>query len=179
MVFNDVINFWFEELEPKQWFQKSDILDQLIAQRFGALHSNAIAGELVEWRETAHGSLAEVIVLDQFSRNIYRDKPQSFAYDPMALVLAQGAIAKQFDSQLPETQRTFLYMPFMHSESSAIHIEAVKLFESLGNANNLEFEFKHKAIIDKFGRYPHRNDILGRQSTDDEIAFLNLPGSRF
>ena len=178
-MYSTVINFWFEELEPKQWFQKSDQLDLSICRRFGELHTQAIAGELHRWRETALGSLAELIVLDQFSRNIYRDKPESFAYDAIALVLAQCAVAKQYDAQLPTDQRVFLYMPYMHSESRAIHIEAVKLFESLGNESNLEYEYKHKAIIDKFGRYPHRNEILSRTSTAEERAFLKTPGSSF
>lgn len=131
------------------------------------------------WRETALGSLAEVIILDQFSRNIYRDKPESFAFDSMALALAQCAISRGLDNDLSEYQRVFLYMPYMHSESSLIHIEAVKLFSSVGIQSNLDFEYQHKAIIDRFGRYPHRNQILGRQSTEDEIEFLKQPNSGF
>ena len=120
-----------------------------------------------------------MIILDQFSRNIYREKPEAFACDPMALALAQVAIAKGLDSELSETHRAFLYMPFMHSESPLIHIEAIKLFESLGDPNKLDFERKHKSIIDRFGRYPHRNEILGRESTPEEIEFLSKPGSSF
>ena len=151
----------------------------MIATRYQSLHRQAKAGELFQWRETALGSLAEVIVLDQFSRNIYRETPESFASDAIALALAQFAISKGLDKELPKPQRIFLYMPFMHSESQVIHAEAVSLFESAGDPNNLEFEYKHKAIIDTFGRYPHRNEILGRRSTEEEVVFLKQPGSKF
>ncbi|MEP0072969.1 MAG: DUF924 family protein [Marinomonas sp.] len=178
-MYKDIIDFWFTELEPKHWWQKDIEFDAMIQSRFGSQYKQAKAGELFGWRETALGSLAEIIVLDQFSRNIYRDKPESFACDALALALAQFAISKGFDTDLPTVERSFLYMPFMHSESKLIHIEAVKLFESLGNAHNLEFEHKHKAIIDRFGRYPHRNAILGRVSTPEEIEFLKQEGSSF
>ena len=118
-------------------------------------------------------------LFDQFSRNIYLDKPESFACDPMAVALSQCAINQGFDSQLGEDQRVFFYMAFMHSESRIIHQQAMKYFEALGIESSLEFEIKHKAIIDKFGRYPHRNNILGRSSTDEEIEFLKLPNSGF
>ena len=175
----EIIDFWFNELEPAQWWQKDLALDAMIQKRFAALHQQAKAGELFEWRQSALGSLAEIIILDQFSRNIYRDKPESFACDPLGLALAQFAISKGFDAELPATQRSFFYLPFMHSESKLIHVEAVKRFESLGNPNNLEFEHKHKVIIDRFGRYPHRNAILGRVSTPEEGEFLKQPGSSF
>lgn len=178
-MYQDVIDFWFTELEPNQWWNKNNELDSMIKNRFGSLLNNAKAGELFQWRDTALGSLAEIIILDQFSRNIYRDKPESFICDPIALVLAQSAISKGFDNELPEAQRAFLYMPFMHSESNIIHVEAVKLFEALGNKNNVDFEYRHKDIIDRFGRYPHRNEILGRQSTTDEVEFLKQPNSGF
>lgn len=178
-MYQEVIDFWFKELEPKQWWVKDSDFDQMIETRFGELYKQASAGELYKWRETAEGSLAEVIVLDQFSRNIFRGKPESFASDPLALGAAQFAISKGFDTQLIKQQRVFLYMPFMHSESKLIHVEAVKLFEALGIESNLEFEHKHKVIIDRFGRYPHRNEILGRKSTDEELAFLKQPGSGF
>jgi len=178
-MYTDVIDFWFTEIEPKQWWQKDLEFDQLIKNRFGALHQQANAGELFQWRTSAQGSLAEVIILDQFSRNIYRDKPESFASDPLALALAQTAISKGLDMALSESERSFLYLPFMHSESQVIHKQAVSLYEALGNAGNLDFELKHKVIIDEFGRYPHRNHILGRQSSPEEIAFLKQPGSSF
>jgi len=175
----EIIDFWFTEVEPKQWWQKDEAFDSMIQSRFVSLHNQAKAGELFQWRETALGSLAEVILLDQISRNIYRDKPESFACDPQALALAQVAVSKGFDLDLSQAKRGFLYLPFMHSESQIIHNEAIKLYESLGNPNSLDFECKHKAIIDKFGRYPHRNDILGRESTLEEIDFLKQPNSGF
>lgn len=174
-----VLAFWFEEITPKEWWQKSDDFDRLIETRFGQLHAQAVQGELFQWRETAAGRLAEVIVLDQFSRNIYRDKPEAFAADATALVLAQEAVALGQDKALDETPRAFLYMPYMHSESRVIHAVAVELFNQTGMENNYQFELRHKEIVDRFGRYPHRNDILGRESTVEEIAFLQTPGSSF
>ncbi|TMP60867.1 DUF924 domain-containing protein [Pseudoalteromonas sp. S1610] len=178
-MFNKIIDFWFNELEPKQWWQKDDRLDAQIKTRFCELHHQASVSELFDWRESAIGSLAEIIVLDQFSRNIYREKPASFACDALALALAQAAIAKGFDKELTDEQRVFLYMPFMHSESKLIHKEAVKLYKALGIKNNLDFEYQHKAIIDRFNRYPHRNKILGRDSTKEELEFLKQPNSGF
>ncbi|WP_440055999.1 DUF924 family protein [Pseudoalteromonas sp. T1lg65] len=177
--YKQIIDFWFNETEPQQWWQKDDDFDELIKSRFGELHAQARNGELYQWRETALGSLAEVLILDQFSRNMFRDTPNVFACDPMALALSQFAIATCIDKQLDNAQRNFLYMPFMHSESKLIHVEALKLFESVGIASSLDFELKHKAIIDRFGRYPHRNAILGRQSTAQELEFLKQPNSGF
>ena len=179
MTAESVLSFWFEEIEAKQWWGKSDEFDQLIATRFGALHGAAARCELGDWRETPQGRLAEVIVLDQFSRNIHRDQPQSFACDPLALALAQHAVALQADQALPAQQRTFLYMPYMHSESPLIHTSALPLFSQPGLEHALPSELRHKAIVDRFGRYPHRNTILGRSSTAEEIDFLAKPGSSF
>jgi uncharacterized protein (DUF924 family) len=134
---------------------------------------------LFEWRKDAHGRLAEVIVLDQFSRNMFRNSPLSFTCDSLALALAQEAISVGADKSLNQAERSFLYMPFMHSESLKIHEIATELFRDNGNKNSLDFELKHKAIIARFGRYPHRNSILGRKSTDEEIEFLKQPGSGF
>jgi len=173
----DILKFWFEEIDPKQWWKKDPVFDQLIIQRFSAVHARAARCELFEWRTQAGGRLAEVIVLDQFSRNMFRDTAQSFACDALALVLAQEAVAAGADQALTPSERSFLYMPYMHSESPAIHEVAVRLFRGL--EKNLEFEMKHKAIIDRFGRYPHRNAILGRTSTPEEIEFLKQPGSGF
>ena len=178
-MYEEVLNFWFEQLEPKQWWVKDEALDKLIAQRFGAVHAKAINGELFSWRTDIRGRLAEVIVLDQFSRNIFRNTPLSFAYDGMALVLSQEAIALNQHQTLLPVERSFLYMPFMHSESLAIHEDAVKLFADNGIENNYQFELQHKTIIERFGRYPHRNAILGRESTEEERTFLQQPNSSF
>lgn len=176
----EVLKFWFEDLSPQQWFMQSDQVDTTIRSKFLDLHNKATAGELYNWRKDARGSLAEIIVLDQFSRNLYRDTPKAFAQDGMALVLAQEAIAKGFEEDLSSEQEVqFLYLPFMHSESLVIHERAVELYTALGQEMNLEFEMKHKAIIERFGRYPHRNRILGRESTPEEIEFLKGPDSSF
>lgn len=177
MNFTDVLSFWFEEIEPAQQFKKDLDFDELIRERFGAVHTAAAGCELYTWRDTPEGRLAEIIVLDQFSRNLFRDKPEAFASDPLALGLAQEAISAGADKQISTGRVSFLYMPFMHSESAAIHEVAMKLFEPF--EQNYKFEIKHKAIIDRFGRYPHRNVCLGRESTPDEIEFLNGPDSSF
>jgi len=175
----EIIKFWFEEISQAQWWKKDVQFDQLIASRFLDVHGQASRCELYQWRDTAEGRLAEIIVLDQFSRNIYRDSPLSFATDSLALALAQEAIRGGADKAVPEGMRRFFYMPFMHSESAVIHEEAVALYEAYGNEGNLNFELRHKAIIDRFGRYPHRNEILGRDSTVEEAEFLSHPGSSF
>ena len=175
----DILDFWFDPDHRSLWFAKSDEFDAKIRERFQAIHHLAIQAELWSWRKTAEGRLAEILVLDQFSRNLYRDQPQAFAHDSMALMLAQEAISLQLDAQLSPDHRSFLYMPFMHSESKLMHEFALKLFQRLGNEINLSFEKKHKLIIDRFGRYPHRNAILGRSSTAEELEFLTQPNSSF
>jgi len=174
-----ILAFWFEEVSPRQWWARDDGFDRLITSRFGALHAAAGRCELFAWRASAAGRLAEIIVLDQFSRNIHRDSPAAFACDALALALAQWAVAVGADREISVERRAFLYMPYMHSESPAIHALAVPLFGAPGLEGNLGFELRHKAIIDRFGRYPHRNAILGRRSTPEEIAFLQTPGSSF
>ena len=175
----EVIKFWFEELTPKQWFNSSEELDNKIYRRFGMIHDAATKGELDSWRVTPEGSLAEIIVLDQFSRNIYRGKPGAFANDLAALVLAQEAIRKGFHIKLETFKRSFFYMPFMHSESLPVHKTAVRLFNEPGLEDYFDYEIKHKKIIKRFGRFPHRNQILGRNSTSEEKEFLSQPGSSF
>ena len=174
-----VLHFWFEELRPADWWRKDAALDARIRDHFGALHAQAAAGECGTWRSSPEGRLAEVLVLDQFSRNIHRDSPLAFAQDGMALVLAQEAVAGGHDRRLPPPQRAFLYMPYMHSESRRVHEQALQLFGDPELAFNLDFERRHKAIVDRFGRYPHRNRILGRVSSAEELAFLAEPGSGF
>ena len=179
MNYQDILDFWFHADSQLLWFSQSHEFDQSIAQQFMSTHRQATRAELWAWRKTAEGRLAEIIVLDQFSRNLFRDSPQAFAQDSLALALAQEAISLNLDQQLSPEQRAFLYMPFMHSESRLIHEFALKLFQRLGNPTNLEFEKKHKVIIDRFGRYPHRNQILGRESSDEELIFLTQPDSSF
>ena len=178
-MYREVLKFWFEETDPPQWWAKDDNFDQLLTERFSAVHARATRCELFEWRVNAKGRLAEIIVLDQFSRNMYRDSPLAFVNDPLALALSQEAISAGVENELTPMERSFLYMPFMHSESLKIHEVAMELFNRNGIRNNLDFELKHKRIIERFGRYPHRNSILGRASTEEEIEFLKTPGSGF
>lgn len=175
----DIARFWFDETAPAQWWRADPAFDAQVRERFGALLRAALAGELHAWRATAEGRLAEVIVLDQFSRNIHRGTPGAFAADPMALALAQEAVAGGHDQALPVARRAFLYMPYMHSESRAIHATAEQLFAMPGLEANRESGLRHRAIIERFGRYPHRNAILGRASTPEELEFLKQPGSGF
>lgn len=174
-----MMRFWFEEIGPYQWWAHDAKLDRDLAMRFGAIHYAATRCELYSWRQEPSGRLAEIIVLDQFSRNIYRDDPRCFAFDPLALCLAQQAVGLGADLLLPVNQRAFVYMPFMHSESALIHEWALKLFSASGLESSLESERKHKSIIDRFGRYPHRNRILERISTAEEIEFLARERSSF
>ena len=179
MNYKQVLDFWFDPENKEFWFSKSDEFDLELEEKFGHTLQQAMQCELWTWRETAEGRLAEIIVLDQFSRNLFRDHPASFAQDPLALSLAQEAVRLDLDQQLAPDQRCFMYMPFMHSESKIIHAQALQLFEALGNPINLGFELKHKTIIDRFGRYPHRNQILERESTPEEVEFLTQPNSSF
>ena len=174
-----ILHFWFNELTEKQHFAKDAALDTLITQRFGAVLEAAARCELFGWRATPAGRLAEVLVLDQFSRNVWRDTPRAFAQDALALCLAQELVLRGEDAPLPVAQRRFAYMPYMHSESLAVHQEALRLFDQPGLEDNLRFERLHLSILQRFGRYPHRNAILGRASTAQELAFLQEPGSGF
>jgi uncharacterized protein (DUF924 family) len=174
-----ILHFWFEELTEKQHFAKDAALDALMAQRFGGLLEGAARCELFSWRATPAGRLAEIIVLDQFSRNVWRDTARAFAQDALALCLAQELVLRGDDAQLPVAQRLFAYMPYMHSESVLVHQESLRLFALPGLEDNLRFEQRHLAILQRFGRYPHRNAILGRASTAQELAFLQEPGSGF
>ena len=174
-----VLDFWFKAASPKQHFGKDPAFDATVRDRYRTLHAQAAAGELWPWRTTPSGRLAEIIVLDQFSRNLYRNDPRAFAQDGMALVLAQEAVHQGADLALEPAQRVFLYMPYMHSESARVQVESVRLFEASGLTDNIRFAHAHKQIIDRFGRYPHRNAALGRPSSAEEQAFLQDPGSAF
>jgi uncharacterized protein (DUF924 family) len=176
---HSILHFWFTELTPKQHFTKDPALDETIRTRFGATLEAAAKCELFAWRATPEGRLAEIVVLDQFSRNVYRDTARAFAQDALALALAQELVASGQDRSLPLAQRSFAYIPYMHSESALVHAHAVTLFSQPGMEDTLRFELRHQAIIERFGRYPHRNAILGRSSTTEELAFLSEPGSSF
>jgi len=175
---DDVLDFWFDPATEPNWWRRSDAFDARIAARFGALHEAAARCELWAWRDGAPGRLAEIIVLDQFSRHLHRGDARAFAADPLALALAQTAVAAGAHRELDPRRRVFMLMPYMHSESRAVHEVALQLFAD-APAGNLDYERRHKAVIDRFGRYPHRNAVLGRTSTPEEIEFLQTPGSSF
>ncbi len=174
---DEVLAFWLAD--PARWWTKDPAFDTEVRDRFGGLHAAIERGEHEAWRETPRGALAYVIVLDQFSRNMFRDTPRMFASDPQALAAARTAIERGFDQALPPEQRTWLYMPFMHSEALADQDRCVALFQTIDAPENLKFADAHRTIIRRFGRFPHRNAILGRASTPEEAAFLTEPGSSF
>ena len=186
-----VLDFWFDKNNEAYWFEQNDRFDKQIQDKFGDIWEAAKQGECVSWRiaessldgnssiTALAGRLAEIIVLDQFSRNLCRGQASSFAQDGMALALAQEAIQQPYFDTLPMQWRRFIIIPFMHSESAMIHKRYLPLFEQLDDANTLDFEHRHKQIIDQFGRYPHRNEVLNRDSTEDEKNFLKQPNSSF
>ena len=174
-----VLSFWFGELRPEQWFAVHATLDEGIRTRFGPLHQRLAASVPLGWEETAEGCLAAVIVLDQFPRNMFRGEARAFATDTAALALAERAIGQGFEQALDPVRRTFLYMPFQHSERAADQARSVELFAALGDPRVLDFAKRHKQIVDRFGRFPHRNAVLGRPSTAEERAFLERPDSSF
>jgi uncharacterized protein (DUF924 family) len=174
----DVLHFWFQELGAEHWFARSTELDGDIRKRFLALHER-IAGGALEDAETPRAALAAVVVLDQFSRNMFRNSPGAFAADPLARRRARQAIARGFDSGLTNEERLFLYMPFEHSEDREDQALACELIGGLGDADWTHYAQAHKVIIDRFGRFPHRNAVLGRVSTAEEVEFLRDPDSSF
>jgi uncharacterized protein (DUF924 family) len=174
-----VLDLWFRELDPKTWFTKSDATDVLIRERGLIIHEE-LTGELPPGtHENASAALAAVIALDQFPRNMFRGTPRAFATDPLALGLAKRAVAQSFDKAMSKDERLFLYLPFEHCEDAAAQKECVSLFAQLDDPELLRHAEAHKVIIDRFGRFPHRNAILGRASTLEELEFLKQPGSSF
>lgn len=172
----EVLAFWFAD--PERWWKKDPTFDAEIRARFLELHEAIARGDREDWRGTARGALAYVIVLDQFSRNAFRGSSRSFEYDAQALAAARDALDRGFDRLLSDDERSFLYMPFMHSERLADQDRCVQLFASEPE-QRLSYAEKHRDIVRRFGRFPHRNALLGRQSTPDELAFLKEPGSSF
>jgi uncharacterized protein (DUF924 family) len=185
----DVLRFWFgepgsaEHLHPRDlWFTKSDATDRLIADRFGAIVEDALVGNRDDWAATPRGALALVIVLDQFTRNIHRNTPRAFAGDARALALATRLVDTARDLGLAPVERWFVYLPFEHSERLVDQYESVRLFERLaadGLEAPLDWARKHFDVVARFGRFPHRNAILGRESTLAEVEYLKQPGSGF
>lgn len=174
----DVIRFWFVDHGWEDWFGGKPEFDALLAEQFADTHTCVARGEAWHWRQTADGRLAEIVVLDQFSRQLFRKQPQAFAQDKMALVLAQEALAADADQQVDLTRRSFFYLPFMHAESVVIQAEGVRLYQALGHAEQLDYMLRHQACIEQFGRFPFRNAALGRQSTPAELAYMAEAGDR-
>ncbi len=176
---DEVLAFWFGEITPKQRFAKDDAVDAAICQRFGTLHREFCRGVPADWRETPRPLLAAVIVLDQFSRNLARGRGEAFAQDEAALALTRSALDRGFDAGMSGEERQFLYMPLMHSEVLADQEECERLMTAAGLEEAADYARRHRVIIARFGRFPHRNAALGRFSTPEELAFLREPGSNF
>ena len=176
---DEIVAFWFETLKPEDWYRKNPAIDAAITERFSATYEALKTGVPPEWLAEPKGMLAAIIVLDQFPRNMFRDDPRAFATDRAALALAKRAIGEGTDMRLAPEQRAFIYMPFQHAETREDQARSVELFTALGDPNNLDFAPRHQPIIERFGRFPHRNSVLGRASTAEELAFLQEPGSSF
>lgn len=178
---SEILSFWFEETKPVQWFQKNDDFDDMIMVRFEGDYDLAVKGIYDHWQESAEGALALCILLDQFPRNMFRDTPKAFETDNRALAVAKYAVGKSFDTVLPAVQRSFLYLPFEHSEDLQEQKTSVALFEKMKEINPMGYDYakRHYDVIEQFGRFPHRNQILGRASTDEERVYLAQPGAGF
>jgi uncharacterized protein (DUF924 family) len=185
-----ILEFWFGKPDEadygksrKVWFTKNPEFDDEVRSRFLNVHNQAAAGELNDWNATPQGCLALIILLDQFPRNMFRGQPQAFATDPQALAYARHAVTQGFDKELPKLQRWFVYLPFEHSENLADQRQCVELCEQLGDEPEMreaiDYAYRHLRVIERFGRFPHRNQILGRETTPEEAEFLKQPGSSF
>lgn len=173
-----VLDFWFNETEPRQWFEKNDTFDQIIRDRFGGVYDMAAKGLCASWQDSADGALALCIILDQFPRNMFRDDPQAFATDGQAVLISKQAIKKGLDQVLTPTKRRFIYLPFEHSENLQDQIRSVELFATMKYDDPLGYDYavRHKDVIERFGRFPHRNAVLGRASTEEEKEYLAADG---
>ncbi|MFC2415465.1 DUF924 family protein [Neisseria elongata] len=175
----EILDFWFSKEVKRHWFEYSEFLDTKVRVMYERIFRDAVNCELSDWRDTIQGRLAEIIILDQFSRLIFRGRPHAYTQDRMALLLAQEAVRYRTFPFLEAKQRQFILMPFLHSENRNIHTVARGLFQRFGTPKSVRLEERHKAVIDRFGRYPHRNAILNRQSTPEELAFLKANPSGF
>lgn len=175
----EVFSFWFTELTRKDWFEKNEALDEAMRRHFAATHLSLARGELDAWRASPQDRLAAVIMLDQISRNIYRGTPLAFATDWLALREAKLAIEAGADMMVLPEERCFFYLPFEHAEELAEQDRSVELFTLLGDAEYLDYAERHRAVIREFGRFPHRNALLGRESTAAELEYLSKPGAGF
>ena len=177
MNFNDILTFWFHEIEPKRWWKKDKKFDELLRYRFLNIYYDAINSKLKSWRIFEKGRLAEIIVIDQFSRNIFRNKPEAFNSDHLALFLSKEILHLGLYQKFNKNEKIFAFMPFMHSEIFEDQIISLSLYSNLGIKENFRSALKYFNIIRKFGRFPHRNKLLNRKSTEEELAFLTTRGS--
>jgi uncharacterized protein (DUF924 family) len=175
----EVLDFWFKELPREAWFRKDATVDRTIRHRFLALYEKLSALTLADLTTSADKALAAVIVLDQFPRNMFRDSAKAFATDGLALAIANAAIARGLDQDIAPARRIFLYLPFEHSEELSDQLRCIELTQALGDEEYARYARLHHDVVARFGRFPHRNAILGRASTPEEKAFLNEPGSSF
>lgn len=173
----DIIGFW-RDAGPKKWFAPDEAFDADIRERFLAAHEQAAAGKLADWENSAQGVLALLLLLDQFPRNMFRKRPRAFATDTQARDIAERAIQSGFDLEVSDEMRSFFYLPFMHSEALADQELCLKLYRGYGNEDGIKYAEIHLDAIRRFGRFPHRNEILGRKSSADEIAYLDSGGFR-
>jgi uncharacterized protein (DUF924 family) len=171
-IIQGLLTFWFAEETKERWYDSTPVFDQLCCDRFGAMVEKAGKNELSAWEQTAEGALALCLLLDQIPRNIFRGTPRAFETDPKAVEVAKSAIEKGFDQELDVERRKFLYLPFMHSEVLAEQERSVALSLQIGDEKTQAYAEDHADIIRRFGRFPHRNTILGRESTEEELAFL-------
>ena len=186
----EILEFWFGKPDDsdygksrKVWFTKNPEFDQEVRSRFLPIYQQAAAGELDDWKASPQGCLALIILLDQFPRNMFRGQPQAFATDPQALAYAKHAVTNGFEQELLPIQRQFIYLPFEHSENLADQHQCIKLFSTLQDypecVSGVDYAHRHLKVIERFGRFPHRNEILGRETTSEEAEFLHQPGSSF
>jgi uncharacterized protein (DUF924 family) len=174
-----VLNFWFKECTPQQWFKKDAVLDATIEARFGAAIEEGLAGSLDAWTESQAGCLALILILDQFTRNVYRGTPEAFSGDSRALAICTLCCERGYLEHPDHGWRHFMLVPMMHSEDIQVQEASLPLFQEHTDERVYSFATRHRDIIARFGRYPHRNIILGRASTDEELDFLQEPGSSF
>lgn len=175
-----VLEFWFSPQNRPRWFVRSDEFDRAVCERFGELHARAAEGELADWAATPRGALALILLLDQVPRNIFRGTPAAFASDPLALATARAAVDAGHDRDLSQEERVFMYLPFEHSEDLRDQERCLELMGGLSDEPSWrEYAEAHRKIIARFGRFPHRNAVLGRESTPEEVAFLTEPNSSF
>lgn len=178
---DDILAFWFDEIQPQQWFQVNADFDATIKERFEGMYHAARDGLCEDWGNSPEGTLALCIILDQFPRNMYRGTPEAFATDKQALLIAKKALSKGFDQVLSPAKRRFLYLPYEHSENINDQHKCVELFEAMKDDDPLGYEYavKHLKVIEQYNRFPHRNSILGRDNTPEEETYLAQPGAGF